>query len=171
MGIGAGTGGVAVGEEGREGAPAPASGEAVDIRLVGVHKSYGDVVAVDSVDLEIRHGEFFDVWDAPLPSPDTPAPPRFLAPFDNAVLAHADRSRIVADEDREVLMRDRLMRTFLVDGFVAGTWELRGETLHVRPKRPLTLPAQRALTSEAEQLLAFLAPGGSAGRVLLHPAQ
>jgi putative spermidine/putrescine transport system ATP-binding protein len=30
-----------------------------DIRLVGVRKLYGDVVAVDGVDLEIRHGEFF----------------------------------------------------------------------------------------------------------------
>jgi len=29
------------------------------VRLVGVRKSYGDVVAVDGVDLEIRTGEFF----------------------------------------------------------------------------------------------------------------
>src|SRR3954470_11184951 len=30
-----------------------------DIRLAGVRKLYGDVVAVDGVDLEIRRGEFF----------------------------------------------------------------------------------------------------------------
>jgi putative spermidine/putrescine transport system ATP-binding protein len=30
-----------------------------DVRLVGVRKSYGDVVAVDGVDLEIAPGEFF----------------------------------------------------------------------------------------------------------------
>jgi putative spermidine/putrescine transport system ATP-binding protein len=30
-----------------------------DVRLVGVRKSYGDVVAVDGVDLEIASGEFF----------------------------------------------------------------------------------------------------------------
>src|SRR4051794_37666863 len=30
-----------------------------DIRLVGVRKLYGDVVAVDGVDLDIRRGEFF----------------------------------------------------------------------------------------------------------------
>jgi putative spermidine/putrescine transport system ATP-binding protein len=30
-----------------------------DIRLVGVSKRFGDVAAVDGVDLEIRHGEFF----------------------------------------------------------------------------------------------------------------
>jgi putative spermidine/putrescine transport system ATP-binding protein len=32
---------------------------AVDVRLLGVRKTYGDVVAVDSVDLEIEAGEFF----------------------------------------------------------------------------------------------------------------
>src|SRR5512132_4697000 len=30
-----------------------------DVRLVGVRKAYGDVVAVDGVDLEIAAGEFF----------------------------------------------------------------------------------------------------------------
>jgi putative spermidine/putrescine transport system ATP-binding protein len=33
--------------------------EAVDVRLLGVRKTYGDVVAVDRVDLEIDAGEFF----------------------------------------------------------------------------------------------------------------
>jgi putative spermidine/putrescine transport system ATP-binding protein len=32
---------------------------AVDVRLLGVRKTYGDVVAVDDVDLEIEPGEFF----------------------------------------------------------------------------------------------------------------
>jgi putative spermidine/putrescine transport system ATP-binding protein len=32
---------------------------AVDVRLLGVRKTYGDVVAVDGVDLEIEQGEFF----------------------------------------------------------------------------------------------------------------
>jgi putative spermidine/putrescine transport system ATP-binding protein len=33
--------------------------DAPDVRLVGVRKAYGDVVAVDDVDLEIASGEFF----------------------------------------------------------------------------------------------------------------
>ena len=37
----------------------PQFGQAPDVRLVGVRKSYGDVVAVDGVDLEIASGEFF----------------------------------------------------------------------------------------------------------------
>jgi len=32
---------------------------AVDVRLLGVRKTYGDVVAVDGVDLEVEAGEFF----------------------------------------------------------------------------------------------------------------
>jgi putative spermidine/putrescine transport system ATP-binding protein len=36
-----------------------AEGPAPDIRLRGVRKSYGEVVAVDGIDLEVHHGEFF----------------------------------------------------------------------------------------------------------------
>ncbi len=41
-----------------ESAPAGAA-PAADIRLRGVRKSYGDVVAVAGVDLDVEHGEFF----------------------------------------------------------------------------------------------------------------
>jgi putative spermidine/putrescine transport system ATP-binding protein len=36
-----------------------AQGAVPDIRLSGVRKAYGEVVAVDGIDLEVRHGEFF----------------------------------------------------------------------------------------------------------------
>jgi putative spermidine/putrescine transport system ATP-binding protein len=35
------------------------TGHPADVRLVGVRKAYGDVVAVDCVDVEVRTGEFF----------------------------------------------------------------------------------------------------------------
>ncbi|HEX3292302.1 MAG TPA: ATP-binding cassette domain-containing protein, partial [Solirubrobacterales bacterium] len=38
--------------------PGP-GGDAPDIRLVGVSKRYGDVVAVEKLDLEVKRGEFF----------------------------------------------------------------------------------------------------------------
>ena len=41
-------------------APAAVSAEpALDVALVGIRKAYGDVVAVDGIDLDVRHGEFF----------------------------------------------------------------------------------------------------------------
>jgi putative spermidine/putrescine transport system ATP-binding protein len=42
-----------------QGTGAVAAGDAPDIRLSGVRKAYGEVVAVDDIDLEGRRGEFF----------------------------------------------------------------------------------------------------------------
>ena len=109
-----------------------------------------------------EHGrELFDVPDAPLPNPETPAPPRFLPAFDNALLSHADRSRIISEEHRKLLSRDRLMRGVLLDGFACATWKTerrRGKsTLTIEPFRPLTMDDRDALAQEGERLLRFLA--------------
>jgi hypothetical protein len=100
--------------------------------------------------------ELFDVPGAPLPDPEVAAPPRFLAPFDNAILAHADRSRIIAPEHRRSVFTDRLMRTFLLDGFVAGMWALKDGQLTVTPFEPLKRRDRDALAAEAERVVHFL---------------
>jgi hypothetical protein len=104
--------------------------------------------------------ELLDVPDGPLPDPETPAPARFLAPFDNAILAHADRTRIVPAARRRAVSRDRLMRTFLVDGFVAGSWWIERDVLHVHPFAPLRRAAARAVREEAGRLLEVAAGAG-----------
>jgi hypothetical protein len=115
---------------------------------------------------EDEHGrELLDVPQAPLPEPDTPAPARFLPPFDNAILSHADRARIIARGDREVVNRDRLMRTFLIDGFVSGTWGLYGTVLQVQTFRPLPAADRRALADEGERLLALMLPDATVGDI------
>lgn len=108
-----------------------------------------------------RGRELFDVPGSPLPDPDTPAPPRFLPAFDNALLSHDDRARIISGEHRKALSRDRSMRGVLLDGFACATWktEQRGRklTLVVEPFDPLTEKDRDVLSQEGERLLGFLA--------------
>jgi hypothetical protein len=110
--------------------------------------------------------ELFDVDSAPRPSPDTPAPVRFLPDFDNVLLSHADRSRIVSDTHRPRIssVNGVLPATFLVDGFVSGTWSLArdpgasGATrLLVTPFAKLSRADRSAVLAEADALLALLA--------------
>jgi hypothetical protein len=110
--------------------------------------------------------ELLDLPDAPLPDPDTPAPPRFLPEYDNVVLGHADRTRIVGgDAIWKWEFPDPAFRSpLLIDGFVQAAWHLeqdRGSaTVIVEPLAPLPDPA--AVEEEATRLLEFLAP--EAGR-------
>ena len=111
--------------------------------------------AVDGMELRADQDGLLDIEDGPLPDPDTPAPPRFLPPFDNVVLGHKDRSRIVADEDRPRLIADLGKPMLLVDGFVRGTWRSADGRLALEPWHPLTKQEQAAVDEEAERLLAF----------------
>jgi len=113
-----------------------------------------------------RGRELFDLPDAPRPDPATPAPPRFLPAFDNALLAHADRTRIIADDHREIIAANRLTRgAVLVDGFVCGTWwteRTRGTaTLVIEPFAPLSKEARAAVAGEGEHLVRFIDDGAT----------
>ena len=100
-----------------------------------------------------------DVPRAPLPDPDTPAPPRLVPRFDNLVLSHADRSRILGDvaPSRIVTNNGLVHATILVDGFVAGTWQLEQGRVVLEPFGKLDANVKRALREESAQLEAFLA--------------
>ena len=109
----------------------------------------------------------FDVPGAPLPDPETPAPPRFLPAFDNALLSHADRARIVSEKHRRALSSDPLMRGVLLDGFARGTWKTvraGGKvTLAIEPFEKLSDEDCEALAREGERLLRFAAGPEGAG--------
>jgi Winged helix DNA-binding domain len=109
-----------------------------------------------------EHGrELFDVPGAPLPDPETPAPPRFLSQFDNALLSHADRTRIISDEHRKALFEDPMMRSVLLEGFACGTWKAertrRKVTLVIQQFQRLSKEDRDALADEGGRLLRLVA--------------
>ncbi|MEU0672748.1 winged helix DNA-binding domain-containing protein [Streptomyces sp. NPDC006172] len=105
-----------------------------------------------------EHGvELFDLPDAPRPDQDTPAPPRFLPEFDNLLLSHADRTRVVPPQYRgRTWQGNQAHRTFLVDGFVAGVWRLEPDALVIEPFADLDRARREEVTAEAERMLACL---------------
>jgi hypothetical protein len=112
--------------------------------------------------------ELFDVPDGLLPDPDTPAPPRFLPTYDNIVLSHKDRSRIIGDPSEWQVDGGQFDAIFLrgsvlVDGFVSAGWRVDRDrdraTLVVMPARPISAGDRHAVADEAARLLAFLLPG------------
>lgn len=110
--------------------------------------------------------ELFDLPDAPRPDEDTPAPPRFLPEFDNLLLSHADRTRVVPFEYRKRTWNgNQGHRTFLVDGFLAGIWRLEdgaeGDghgTLTVQVFGTLTRAQRDAVAEEGVRMLGSLSP-------------
>jgi hypothetical protein len=118
-----------------------------------------------------RGRELFDLPDAPRPDPETPAPPRFLPEYDNVLLGHGDRSRIIP-VGRAIPLppgNGATMGSFLIDGTFAGTWRIArsgaAATLTIDPFEPIA-PAERiALQEEAARLLEFTDGGG--GQIVL----
>ena len=111
--------------------------------------------------------ELLDLPDAPRPAPDTPAPARLVAEFDNLILSHADRSRVIDEQARARIFTPNgvFPGTVLVNGFVAGTWRIDrsagAATLTVEPFGKMTVKDRDAVRAEAGRLLAFAAPGAA----------
>ncbi|AWT46208.1 MULTISPECIES: winged helix DNA-binding domain-containing protein [Streptomyces] len=106
--------------------------------------------------------ELYDLPDAPRPDPDTPAPPRFLPEFDNLLLSHADRTRVIPPEHWGRSWQGNVAyRTLLVDGFLAGLWALRDDALVIEPFGRLGADRREDVVAEAERLLTVLHPGAS----------
>ena len=109
--------------------------------------------------------ELFDLPSAPRPGEETPAPVRLAAEFDNLLLSHADRSRVVhpGHLKRFYGINGIFPGSVLVDGFVAGMWRL------ARAKSVATLTVELfgptrerdQVAREAEHMLEFCAPGTS----------
>jgi hypothetical protein len=119
--------------------------------------------------------ELYDVPDAPLPDPDTPAPVRFLPEYDNVLLSHADRTRVI-DTGRRVPLppgNGAAIGTVLIDGRYEADWRIvraaGGATLVVTPSRALTDAERAEVATEGAGLLAFAVPDAHAElRIIEH---
>jgi len=113
--------------------------------------------------------ELLDLPDAPRPDPETPAPPRFLPEYDNILLSHADRNRLIDDPSRRVPLPPGMggtRGTVLVDGFFRATWKITRDSggmarLVVKPFARLTAADTAAIAAEGTDLLRFAAADAS----------
>jgi Winged helix DNA-binding domain len=103
--------------------------------------------------------ELLDVPRAPLPDPETPAPVRFLPKWDNVLLAWADRTRMLPESYRKKVigMNGDVAQTFLLDGFVAGTWHAENGRVVVESFAKMSRALRGEVEDEAGRLEAFLA--------------
>jgi hypothetical protein len=111
-----------------------------------------------------RGRELHDLAGAPHPPTDVPAPPRFLPMWDSLLLAYADRTRLISDAHRRLVIARNgdTLPTFLVDGRVAGLWwaEVAGSSSRIvlEPFVALGRTERRELEREGERLAAFIGP-------------
>ncbi|MFD5509314.1 winged helix DNA-binding domain-containing protein [Streptomyces sp. NPDC127051] len=99
--------------------------------------------------------ELFDLPDAPRPDAATPAPPRFLPEFDNLLLSHADRTRVIAPELKgRTWTGNQSHRTLLVDGFVAGLWLWEEGTLTIELFGKVSKAEKEHIAAEGERMIA-----------------
>nr|WP_291410954.1 winged helix DNA-binding domain-containing protein [Actinophytocola sp.] len=108
--------------------------------------------------------ELLDLPDAPRPPADLPVPVRFLPEFDNVLLSHADRTRVMSEEHRKRLFAVRngvIPGTVLVDGFLRGAWRItrqrKAATLTITRWAKVSKKDTAALVREGARMLEFAA--------------
>jgi hypothetical protein len=121
-----------------------------------------------------RGRELFDVPDGLLPDPATPAPVRYLPVYDNLVLSHDDRSRVVPTTIGSALpIGQENIGSVLIDGFIGARWRLRRERRSIRMAVELLRPVSRATLVEVEaegaRALGFLARDMSGQELVVSP--
>jgi Winged helix DNA-binding domain len=118
---------------------------------------------LDTVSFSDEHGvELLDLPGQPLPPASTPLPVRFLARWDQALLAYADRERIIPLELQPLKLTLSGDQTVTVDGRVAASWKLERSAKAVKvviePHRAIRRSARAEIRAEAERTAAFCAP-------------
>lgn len=101
----------------------------------------------------------YDVRGGELAAEDTPAPPRLMGMWDSILLAYKDRSRVIPEAYRKLVIRSNgdVLPTLLVDGYVAGVWRPVDGGIEATAFHELSDEAWDGLAGEAAALVEFLA--------------
>ena len=158
----------------------PAKPEAVDALVLRYLAAFGPATVADiqtwsgltrlrevTGRLELRAyrgpdgAELLDLPDKELPAEDVPAPPRFLPEYDNLLLSHADRRRVIPHAHPVPLWpgNGATQGTLLIDGAWDATWKITADALTITPFRRLTAAEESAITEEAAKLPRLRVPG------------
>jgi hypothetical protein len=118
---------------------------------------------VETVEYRDEQGTaLFDLPGQPLPPPSTRLPPRLLAHWDQPLLAHADRERIIPTAVKPLKLTLSGAPTVTVDGRVAASWALEraGEAtrLTVTPHVEISRAARAEVRTEAQRTARFCEP-------------
>ncbi|MFF2555582.1 winged helix DNA-binding domain-containing protein [Nocardia sp. NPDC058058] len=121
-----------------------------------------------------RGRTLYDAADAELADPDLPAPVRLLGWYDNALLSHQDRTRIIPDGAAPPLRAfASQVSAILVDGHLSALYKTfpTGDTarLRISPTRTLTRPERADIEAEAHALLSFVEPDRTPSVEILAP--
>lgn len=117
--------------------------------------------------------DIYDLPEATIAAPDSIAPIRFIPEYDNILIAHRDRSRILPDEHRKkvFLSAGRVIGTVLIDGFAGGTWNVKKDktalTLFVKLFEAEPKEGLRAIEEEGNRLLRFFDDSASGHAVVI----
>jgi hypothetical protein len=126
-----------------------------------LHEAFASLEGSGEIVRAGTHGklQLFDLPNRELPDEDAPAPPRLMAMWDSALLAYAERDRIIPPELRKHVIRSNgdVLPTLLVDGYVAGVWRPTDEGIEATALRPIARDDWRGLDAEARMLRTFLA--------------
>jgi hypothetical protein len=115
--------------------------------------------------------ELFDLESIELPDAETPAPVRFLAEYDNLLISHADRTRVLSENHRQQVftINGIVKGTILYDGFVVATWKAttsrKQARLAVQPLERIPRVGRSDIIAEGNRLLCLLAPDAESREV------
>ncbi len=106
--------------------------------------------------------ELYDLPELPLADAEQPAPLRFLPEYDNILIAHRKRDRVLPQAQRKKVFvsAGRVLGSLLIDGFVGAIWKSSRDkaraTLTVSLFEPVSAATRRAIAREGEALLRFI---------------